>query len=463
MNRLSRLGRTATAVMAALALAGCAAALDPNGTRQTVRGMFNQDASDRAMSALTRADYSAAERHALTALRYNARDPVALLVAGMAYQGTGRYDLARQYYEVIITNQLPGTITAPGDGGVAMPRSVVEVARANTAVIDKITGRQVARNAAQSGSMPGPSLIGAPPFPVVDRGPAAMPGRPTVAASPLEPMNGVSASVTAPVASEAETNVAGRFRILKRLLDEGLLTQEEFSRRRAANQGALLPFSVSPPSVGLERPIPGDEAVVRRLREIGQTLETRATSPAQHAAERSTILDALLPDKPRKLEAPPLAPKDMIEAGQAVGRLERLRAAGLVGADEAKRERDAIERALDNQLGTQRVAGTATGLKAGAPGGTSALAAANGKVAGAWGVRLASLKTEDAARTSWNSIKAKFPEDLKAFDASFKKVTQGEKGQRWQVIAGPVADKAAAQKLCKTLKLHRQACDPATM
>lgn len=462
MSSVSRLGRTATALVAAAALAGCAMALDPQGSQHTVGSLFNQDAPDRAISALTRGDYSAAERHALSALRYNPRDPVALLVAGLAYQGMGRYDLARQYYEVIITNQLPGTITTPGDGGVAMPRSVVDVARANTALIDKITGRQVARSTAESGSMPQASLVNAPPFPVVDRGPGAA-GRPAVAAGPLEPLSPVSATATAPTMTDAEANVAGRFRILKRLLDENLVTPEEYNRRRTANQGALLPFTAPPPSAGLERPIPGDEAIVRRLRDIGQTLETRATTPAQHAAERATILDALLPDKPRKAEAPPLPPRDLIEAGQAVGRLERMRVAGLVTADEVKRERDAIERALDTQLAGHRVAGTATGLRPGTPGATSAMAAANGKTAGGWGVRLASLKTEAGARTQWDRIKAKFPEELKGMDATIKKVAQGEKGVRWQVIAGPLADKDAARKLCKTLKLHRQACDPASL
>lgn len=463
MGSVSRLGRTATAIMAAAALAGCAMTLDPQGSQHTVGSLFNQDAPDRAMSALTRGDYSAAERHALSALRYNPRDPVALLVAGLAYQGMGRYDLARQYYEVIITNQLPGTITTPGDGGVAMPRSVVDVARANTALVDKITGRQVARSAAESGSLPQASLVNAPPFPVVDRGPAPLPGRPAVAAGPLEPLSPVSASVTAPALTEAESNVAGRFRILKRLLDENLITPEEYGRRRTANQGALLPFTAPPAAAGLERPIPGDEAVVRRLRDIGVTLETRATTPAQHAAERATILDALLPEKPRKLEAPPLPPRDLIEAGQAVGRLERMRLAGLVAADEAKRERDAIERALDTQLAGQRVTGTATGLRPGAPGATSAMAAANGTKATGWGVRLATLKTEAGARSQWDRIKAKFPEELKGLEATFKKVASGEKGGRWQVIAGPVADKDAARKLCKTMKLHRQACDPATL
>lgn len=276
-----------------------------------------------------------------------------------------------------------------------------------------------------------------------------------VNASQMEPVGYASAGR----ASDAETNVAGRFRILKRLLDEGLITPEEFSRRRTANAGALLPFTLPAGSVGLDRPIPGDEAVVTRLRDLGATLETRAITPAQHAAERGTILDALLPAQPRKLDNPPMPPRDMIEAGQAVGRVERMRGAGLVSDAEAKKEKDAIERSLDGQLASMRVNGTATGLRAGAPGSAGPMAApVTAKPVTGWGVALTSAKSEDGARKAWEGIKAKFPEQLGSMDAQIKHV-----GTRYKVIAGPVASKDAAKKLCKTLKLHRQACDPATL
>lgn len=454
MRTFSRLGRTAAAVTAMAALAACAALNDPQGSRNTVVGLFKEDASDRAMAALTRGDNSAAERYALDALRYNSKDPVALLVAGLAYQGMGRYDLARQYYDVIITNQSPGSIIAPGDGGVAMPRSILDVARANMDAIDKITGRNVARTIQGSGRPPGASAVGAPPFPVNDPVAAA---RPTAGGGPLEP---IGAAVYAPPGrvTDAEANVAGRFRILKRLLDEGLITPDEFNRRRAANAGALLPFTQSVPAAGLERPLPGDEAVVRRLRDLADALEKREMSPGDHAAERTTILDALLPEKPRKLENPPMPPRDMIEAGQAVGRMERMRSAGLVSDAEAKKERAAIERSLDAQLGGARVVGTATGLRPGAPGSAGSATAATPT---GWGVALASSKTEEAAGKAWSTIKAKFPEQLGALDAKFVRV-EG-KAVRYKVVAGPLEGKDAARKLCKTLKLHRQACDPAAM
>lgn len=454
MRTLSRLGRTAAAVMTAATLTGCAVLLDTQGTQETVGSLVNQDASDRAMAALSRGDNSAAERHALTALRYNPKDATALLVAGLSYQGMGRYDLARQYYEVIISNETPGSIMTPGDGGVAQPRSIIDVARANMLVIDKITGRSVPRSVQESGRPPGASAVGAPPFPSAEF--TMVGGRPLVSADQLSPV-GPAARM-----SDAEANVAGRFRILKRLLDEGLITPEEFAQRRAANAGALLPFTAPVPSIGLDRPVPGDEAVVRRLRDLGGTLETRAITPAQHAAERSTILDALLPAQPRKLDTPPLPPKDMIEAGQAVGRAERMRGLGLVSDGEAKKEKDAIERSLGTQLAGERVSGTATGLRPGAPGSAGPMAAPPAKATG-WGVALVTLKSEEAARTAWGKIKAKFPEQLGSMEAAFKRVEMRDKSVRYKVVAGPVTDKAAAAKLCKTLKLHRQACDPSTL
>lgn len=462
MSTLSRLGRGAALAVVLSTLAACQALIDPNGTQDTAEGVVNSGASDRAMSALTRGDYSAAERYALTALRYNPRDPMALLAAGLAYQGLGRYDLARQYYEVIITGNIAGTIMTPGDGGVAMPRSVMDVARANMAVIDKITGRNVPRSAAQSGKLPGASAVGAPPFPYGEEMLSPGDGRPTVNATDMRPIGESRGAV----ASQAESNVAGRFRVLRRLLDDGLITPEEYRGRRAANTGALLPYSGQPPSVGLDRPIPDDNAVIARLKALAHNLEGRAITPAEHAAERAIILNALVPDKPGRTEVPARPPADLLEAGQAVGRVERMLTAGLVSADEAAKEKAAIDQRFTAQMSTQRVEGTVTGLRLAPPAAPAPAPAAAGAstkaaaAAGKWGVALASSASEAEAKSAWEAIKRKFPMELGSYDASYRANTDGSK---WRILVGPLASKAAAAKLCKTLKLHRQACDTAAL
>lgn len=446
------LARMAIAVVAVMAVAGCSVLQDPNGARKTAEGtIINDSATDRALAALNRGDYPAAERNALLALRYNPKDPLALTAAGLAYQGMGRYDVARQYYEVIITNRIPGSIVTPGENGVAQPRSVVEVAQANMATIDRITGRNVAMTAKESGALPGAPAVGAPPYPEIPVVNGA--GRPVVSGTRLDPIAAASTmGAGAPRVTDAETNVAGRFRILKRLLGDGLITPDEYYGRRMANIGALLPYTQKPPARGLERPVPNDEAVIARLREIAHTLETKAMTPAEHAAERTTILDALLPEHPLQYDVPPLPPRDLLEAGDAVGRVERLRTAGLVSDAEAAREKEAIRRSLDGHLAGQPVDGTASGMRAGPSSSTSS---------SGWGVALASAKSEAGAKSEWARIKAKYPVELGALDAHIKRTTKG-KAVRYRVVAGPVADKSAATSLCKSLKLHRQSCDPAS-
>ena len=385
-------------------------------------------AADRALSALSRGDTANAENFALSALRKNPKDPYALLVAGMTYQATARYDLARKYYEVILTNPTTAMMTVSGENGTVQRTPVMDIARANTAVIDKITGRSEPRSIFNSGRAPGQEA--APP----------------------------------PV-SDAETNVAGRFRILKRLLDEGLITPDEFSARRAANVGALLPLSAPVPAPSLERPIPHDNQIVDRLRALKAAVEAREMAPADQGAERAVILDGLLPAQPRARAMPPLPPKDMLDAAQAVGRLERLRAAGLITADEAGKERAALDHALQAQLAGRPVDGTATGLRYGripAAAPQSPVSAQPLPAAGsAWGVSLALSKSESGAKVAWEKIKAKFPMELGDKQFVAHRIELRGKGVRWRVIAGPLDGKEAARKLCVALKLHRQSCDPA--
>ncbi|EPY03107.1 SPOR domain-containing protein [Magnetospirillum fulvum] len=440
-------GRFAPIVLAALAtgtLAACGALTQPHEFADDVRLFVdNGSQTSQALNALTRSEMTEAERHALLALRINPRDPYALYVAGMVYQSTGRFDLAHQYYEALIANQPQATLTTTVQG---MPqvRSLIDIAQANLAVVDRLSGRYIPRSAAQSGRMPDlDTLAGEPRAPIAG-------GRGPIVAQPLD-ASGAPGPAVGP--TDGESNIASRFRLLKRLLDEGLITPDEYSRRRAANLGALVPHAVpTPPALGLDRPAPGDSQVLDRLKALTQSLETRAISPAEHAAERTTILDALLPATPRQLDLPPLPVKGVMEGAAAVGRAERLRAAGLISADESRSERSAVERQLDGLNGTAPVSALRQ-----AP--TSSRAKAAAASPAGIGVILATLKSEDAARTGWARIKAKFPEELGGMEASIFQVELPKRGTRWQVVAGPIKSRDEARKLCKTLRLYRQPCD----
>ncbi|MBI3445744.1 MAG: SPOR domain-containing protein [Magnetospirillum sp.] len=436
-------------------LAGCGPLNDQRGFFDAVKKspIFDDDSSERAMTALTKGDYGTAERLAINTMRRDPKDPYALYTAGMVYQATGRYDLAHQYYEVILANRPQVTLTVPSQGGPQV-RSLIDVAQANLLVVDKMLGRTVAGSALRSGR--GPDVT---PQSFEPQSPQAASRGGVVSEMLGDPGSGMPA-MAGRGNTQAEANVTNRFRILKRLLDEGLITPDEYSKRRATNLGALLPYSAKmPPALGLERPGPTDEQVVDRLKALSVALESRALSPAEHGAERLAILDALLPAEPRKIDLPVLPPKDVMEAASAVGRVERLRASSLVSSEEAKRERDAVEKVLDSQLAKQPVSGTATGLRQGSANGNGKNGKSSASNGGNVGASLGTAKTEEAARATWEKTKAKFPEELGGLEASFRSVDQGEKGTRWRILVGPMKSRADAVQLCKVLKLHRQSCE----
>jgi hypothetical protein len=414
-------------------LAGCTPLLNPHQAAQT-RDILSPSASlsQRAMTALGRGDLSGAEHDALEALRQNPRDPNAQLVAGLVLQSTGRYAGARRYYQAILREHPAATIILPGSDGNGHPHAVAEIAEANLGAVDKILGEP--QQAPFAGSSTGGGAVETP------------------------------VAMTRPVAAEAEADVAGRFRILKELLNAGLITAEEYTERRNANLGALLPYSEPPPARGLERPIPPDAAVIDRLRAIKAAVRTDEMTPDQQSAERAVILDALLPADPGERVPPPHAPQDMLAAATAVGRVERMYARGLVTAAEVAREKTAIQRALSNHLAGQPVVGTATGLAYGPPPTVqTAPMVAKAEMAQAhlrhgWGVSLAIANSQAAAKRLAPGIKAKFPEELGDKEFRVGRIVYRDGRHRWRVIAGPFANREAALTMCRRLRLHRQRC-----
>ncbi|MFA7430462.1 MAG: SPOR domain-containing protein [Rhodospirillaceae bacterium] len=503
----------------ALAVSGCAGLYDPHGFSSAMTAGNGQLQADAALAALARGDYIRAENEATVALSRDPRNAHALLAAGVAYQNSARPAQARRMYEEILTLNSPAVVSGPWWG--PTPRFVSDVAADNL--------RALGQAAPANGSLV--SLAAAPEHVV--------------------PILGLTEDAAGPAAQ--------RFVVLARLRDEALITGEEYLRRRAANLGALLPLSEPPPGLGMNTPSPGADEVVSRLRALREAYETRNVSAAQHAAERTMILDGLLPAAPRTRAMPAVAPAGLLEAATAVGRLQRLHEMGLISAAEQARERAAIDRATRSgaaqgratapasaaasprpdrkpaapaatsgaQAATPLVPAAGTGnpaatLRSGrgpleilptpAPGtedtqGDGAvLAAAQGGLilqpasakpapgpapapaspaapdkpasapevapaptaaseaaaptasSGAVAVHLASFRSEERARIGWTELQARHP-SLKGMEMRVSQIDLPGQGTFYRLLAGPVADRAAADALCSTLK--PQYCKPA--
>lgn len=396
------------------------------GSDDLETAMDSEHTSDRAMSALTKGDVNTAESYAQTALKRDPKDPYALLVAGLAYEASGRYDLARQYFQVIITNRPPVQMAVPDAKGNMQILPVIDIAQENQDKIDRITGRNVATSAAQSGK--------------------------------ISAAKAVTMHLTDP-----EASVMGRFRILRKLLDEELITPDEYIQRRNSNVGAMLPLTGGAPAAGLDRPIPDDNQIADRLRMLKASIESREMQPSEAASERGIILDALLPNKSRVRAVPPPPPSDMLQVADAVGRLERFRAQDLISPDELQKEKSALSQVLDKRLAEQPSIAEASGLRYGVPAKPAPIIAPvppavpqpmSMAKAPQWSVALGSASDEEEAKTLAAQIKDKFPEEL---GGKILTVRKGE-DNKWLVV-GAVSSKNQARRLCKTLRLHRQSCE----
>lgn len=390
----ARLRAACLVIAGAFALAGCNRDAPP-GSAPRVSAPAGRH-GESGLAALARSDYPEAERQAVAALRERPDDAYAMLALARTYEQTGRPELARQYYQTIRAIDPPGSAMIGSD----RPQPLAAVAQTG---LDRLAGPAVGE-------------------PLAERPPAS------------------------------PANAARRFAVLRDLVERGLVTPDEFAARRTANLGALLPYSERPPAVGLDWPPPGAEAVAGRLRALAAGLEGRSLTPAEHAAERRTILDALLPAQPPLRRQAAAGSLDAATLAEHLARLQELRSAGLIGAEEQARERAAAERlvaAAETRAAPRPLTAPPPPAKA------AAVAAKAGGVA----VHLGSLRSEPAARRGWSDLRQRFPDLLGRLDPAFTRVEVAGKGSFWRITAGPL-DAAAAQHLCDALKQRRQYCQP---
>jgi hypothetical protein len=394
--------RWAAASLLVVALSGCGAAMDPDGFWRDNALWQQGQPNDAALAALGRGDLVRAEALGNDAMRRNPKDPYAMLALAQVYQNTGRPELAKSYYQALLALHPQGTAMV-GMGANAVPRSIEDIAADNLAVL----------------SAP-PASTGA------------------VAPDPGAPED--QALIT-------------RFQTLRRLLDEGLITRIEYDERRGANLGALLRYTApQPPAVGLTRSAPPTDQVVARLKTLAAHYEEKSISATEQTVERTIILDNLLPAKPERRADRAVPPTNGMDYAALAGRLQHLREANVISDAEQAREKDSMQRAVAAYASREDAA--------------AKLAAGFGPVtveAIGPGVQLAAYHSEAQARRAWAALQKQFPDELGALQPKITKTAIRRRGVVWRLSAGPLADRKASLALCRSLRRHDQACEPAVL
>lgn len=461
MTLRASLSRFAYVLVAGTVLSGCAI-FDGEVFDQSFwsSSPFNKnEQAELGIAELAKGNYVTAEGYFQKALKANPRDVHALIGAGILYQNTGQFVRAREMYEAVLAIRPDDSEQFVMWSEIAT-RPASQIASVNLSLLE--TGGS--SNAAVSATPTTASVGGAP------SGQAFL-GRtaPEVASAPLGATEAGLSSLSAPIEvgkfTGPDVNIVSRFATLKALRDQGLVTEDEYQRRRQSNIGALLPLTSPPPAAGLDRPVPSTEQISARLQAIGRALEMRAISVSQHAAERAVILDALMSAAPVVVAEPAPTPSGLLEAADSVRRLELLRDSGYISSEEYARERQAIELAVQ-PTPTARPTSTAA-APPGAPQQMVKTETGKTEMAKPTGpqpaVHLASYRSEKQAENGWKQIMRAHGQVLGSLQHEVSRVQLGSKGTYYRLKAGPLQSVSEAKSLCSQLKRRRQFCDTTVM
>lgn len=324
-TRQKRISAAALLTLAALA-GGCSTA--PGRS-------FFKTPTEQAIVSLSLGDYENAANSSEKALKKNASDPYALMVAGIAYENLGFPNKSRRFYEDVVA--LNGSET-----GVFNVFKNIPAQTLGKTASDRLVMMEQKKH---------PIAAYDPTMQAAVFTEEAFPGGVRVTAVSTPKVTEVVVKGGLDMLSEGDRNVVQRFLTFMQLRDEQLATAEEFEQRRAANLGGLLPYTLAPAGLGLNQSVPPAQAIIGRLNALKDALEMRAITPREHAAEREIILDALLPANPRRRMEPLPPPKGMLDGATALRRIEMLKNMGLISSREAEEEKEAIERLVYMRLG----------------------------------------------------------------------------------------------------------------
>ena len=408
--------------------------------------LTNKEA-ELGIAEMAKGNYITSESHFKKALKRNPRDVDALIGAGILYQNTGQMTKAREMYEAVLALR-PDESQQFVVWSDITTRPASQIASVNLSLLE--SGGIVKSPQSSVSNVPKSEVGGAPAG-------RAMLGRSSAPVASLSPDQTTKSIFKEPEIglSENDMNIMSRFTTLKGLRDQSLITPDEFNTRRKTNIGALLPLTSPPPAAGLDRSVPTTDQIAGRLRAIGRALEMRAISVAQHSAERTMILDALMPSAPVVVANPAPPPKGLMDAADSVRRLERLRNSGFIGSDEYARERQAIELAMRPSVSALPMSST----NAAKPPRSQDERGEGPRPA----VHLASYKSAKQAERGWKQIRRAHKSVLGKLRHSVKRVSLGRKGTYFRLKVGPFKDSQAAKKVCNELKRRRQFCQPTLM
>ncbi len=434
--------------------------------------IFESDSAELCIAEMSKGNYLDAERHFRNALNSNPRDVHALLGAAILYHNTGQLVRAREMYEAVLAIRPPESEQFINMNDIST-HPVSQVASVNLSLLESgaVLGG-ISGGAAGLGNQP-------TPLPSASQGmtqPMAqstmtvqslggeMPEAYSSATMAMQPMSAsTSMDLTPDIVgfTGGDVNIVSRFSTIRALRDQGLITPDEYAARRQANLGALLPLSSPPPSAGLDRPVPTTEQVTARLQAIGRALELRAITVSQHAAERTMILDAMMPSAPVVVANPGVPPQGLMEAADMVRRLEMLRDGGFVSSDEYARERAAVEASMmpaQPAMPAQSSALSPSMMQA-AP--AEPVAMEMTMPSGPQpSIHLASYRSTKQAERGWSQLRRAHQKLLGDLGFTVMKIDLGSKGIFFRLIAGPFADKRDAADACRQLKSRRQFCEP---
>ena len=415
------------------------------------------DEAELGIADLAKGNYVTAESHFKRALRNDPRDIDALIGAGILYQNTGQITKSRQMYEAVLALH-------PDDSHQFVvwnnieTKPAAQIASVNLALLE--TGGTPSAAASSLITPPGQPAPSALQKQNSSKPISKSKMTDLVKKIPRKNLIFSDNDREISVFVGAEANTMSRFTTLKVLRDQGLITEVEFKQRRQTNVGALLPLTSPPPAAGLERPVPTTEQIAGRFRAIGRALEMRAISVAQHTAERSMILDALMPSAPVVIANPVAAPRGLMQAADAVRRLEKLKSRGYISSNEYSRERQAIELAMRPPAPLRSNLSQKVDKK---PTNISIKKEEPEKSDPQPAVHLASYRTVKQAKRGWAQIRRMHNSLMKGLTHVVSRVNLGKKGVYYRLKVGPLPSAKVAKDLCRKLKRRRQFCEPSTM